>query len=615
MKYECPVCGFIYDESKENTAFAELPESWTCPVCGVPKASFKQIEENASDAGGAKQAPCSENLQTDTSNSDSQKTASDNLADALVQSGLRWVIGMVGHSNLGIADAFRRRAAKGELNFVGIRHEGAAAFACAAYGKLTGKPAACLSIAGPGATNMITGMCDANLDSAPAIAITGQVKSAEIGANLFQEIDLQKAFSCADAYSQTLFASTDCFDAGRRAWLNCVQNNSVSHIIAPDDIQVQKANFPSGKNLQDPPREVPSAPNAQDIQAAASFICKKSRPVILVGLGCANAMEQAKALAEKLNAPIMTTYRAKGFIEDSHPLACGVTGLSGTAVANAMMERSDCVIAAGVGFSRHTGVPKDKPVVQIDRNPRAMGARHSTDIALVGDCAETLGALLSSLPDFPSQPDAKSQIAAAWKDWRGEKLSRARQSKDGELSPSGLCDVLSKHVPGDAIVSVDVGNIAYTVGRCFESKRQRFLLSFYLGSIGVGLPSAIGAWCATRQEDSPFFGRMVVALVGDGGLGQYLAEWTTVAKYKMNIKCVVFNNSQLAKISAEQKNAHMPVWETSLLNPNFAEFSRSCGAEGFSVEKFDSLEGVLAQAFSNNGPALIDVKTSSGAIL
>ena len=166
---------------------------------------------------------------------------------------------------------------------------------------------------------------------------------------------------------------------------------------------------------------------------------------------------------------------------------------------------------------------------------------------------------------------------------------------------------MTKSVPQNAIISVDVGNVAYSLGRYFESANQRFLLSFYLGSIGVGLPSAIGAWCASQEENSPVKNRPVVAVVGDGGLGQYLTEWTTVAKYNMDIKCVVFNNSELAKISLEQRNAHYDVWETSLVNPSFAEFAKLCGTNAVRLTNPETLEQDLQKAISQKGACLIEI--------
>lgn len=204
------------------------------------------------------------------------------------------------------------------------------------------------------------------------------------------------------------------------------------------------------------------------------------------------------------------------------------------------------------------------------------------------------------------------EIAALWAEWRAEKSRRAAQSSRGRIAPAAVCEALTQTVPANAIVSVDVGNVAYSFGRYFEARDQRVLLSFYLGSIGVGLPAAIGAWCAA-QDDETLRGRPVVAVVGDGGLGQYLTEWTTVVRRGMDIKCVVFNNAELAKISLEQRNARVDVWETSLCNPDFAEFAKLCGSAGITIDDPAQLADGLSRAFATRGPVLINVLTNPDA--
>lgn len=618
MKFECTVCSYIYDESTEPIKFAELPADWTCPVCGVPKEMFKQIpEENKLESAPAK---FEENF-----DEPEPATMSDALVSGLSDSGVKWVFGMVGHSNLGVAKAIKKFAENGKLNYIGIRHEGAASFACSGYGKLTGKAAACLTIAGPGATNLLTGLCDAHLDNAPVVAITGQIPAADMGANIFQELDLANALSAANPYLQMVFESTDTRQAAKRAVSRAVNEKRVSQITIPDDIQVRPINSKNtasdkSKSLDKVEAtmvlspEIGAADSAQ-IEKAAKFISDKKYPIIIIGNGAKNALEEVVKLSKTLRAPILTTYRAKGFVPDSDELSCGVVGRSGTPVAGAMLSKTDCIIAVGMGFSRHSSIPQNKSVVQIDIDPNVFGKRHSVDFALVGDAAKTVKILSEILDKKNSSADPREEIKKLWNDWRIEKSNRAAKSEYRQLSPTAVCNALSKYVDSDAIISVDVGNVAYVFGRSFEAKNQRFLLSFYLGSIGVGLPAAMGAWCATQEKDSPFFGKQVVAVVGDGGLGQYLAEWTSVVKNKMNIKCVVLNNSQLAKISAEQRNVKMEVWQTDLLNPSFADYSKLCGGEGVKIENISEIDSKLSEAFSNASPTIIEAFTSAEKII
>ena len=600
MIYECKVCGYRYDESKESVKFASLPSDWVCPVCGVGKDMFAAVED-----ASVKDTAASSAVQADSSG---LKTASDVLAQTMANWGVRWVLGMVGHSNLGMAEAIRRCVDAGKMRYIGIRHEGAAAFACSAYGKLTAKPAACITIAGPGATNLITGLADAHLDRAPVIALTGQVPSKDMGLYAFQEIDLLSAFKEVAGSRQILQSGSDFGELMTTACRSAIANGDVSQIALPDDMQVLDANGSLPSKPDGALFSPPVLPPDSEISKAASMICAASRPVIIMGNGCRAAIGWVMELAEKLNCPVMTTYRAKGFVADSHPLACGVVGRSGTPVSAKFMSESDLIIGLGMGFSRHSEISKNKKILQIDRDPRAIGRLRRVDFGLVGDMAASLEKIVGQIY-YAQSINMRGEIAAQWAAWREEKSRRAAKSLPGAISQAAVCAALSKYVEPTAIVSVDVGNVAYAFGRYFECKNQRMLLSWYLGSIGVGLPAAMGAWCATR-EPGQYEGRQVVAVVGDGGIGQYLAEWTTVVKNNMDIKCVVFNNSELAKISLEQQKAKMDVWQTSLLNPSFAEFSKLCGGEGVRIDNPEKLDGQLSEALKKDGPVMIEIMTN-----
>ena len=206
MIYRCTVCGYEYDEAAEGKSWNSLPDDWICPVCGVGKELFEktQTEESLIKPEAAREQQPADTSESSCIASESapetaplNATSSDICAETMANWGVKWVLGMVGHSNLGMADAIRRQVENGKMRYIGIRHEGAAAFACSAYGKLSGNPAACISIAGPGSTNLLTGLCDAALDSAPAIALTGQVPSSIEGLKIFQDINLRDALHAA----------------------------------------------------------------------------------------------------------------------------------------------------------------------------------------------------------------------------------------------------------------------------------------------------------------------------------------------------------------------------------------------------------------------------------
>ncbi|WP_394393243.1 thiamine pyrophosphate-dependent enzyme [Shewanella woodyi] len=192
--------------------------------------------------------------------------------------------------------------------------------------------------------------------------------------------------------------------------------------------------------------------------------------------------------------------------------------------------------------------------------------------------------------------------------WAAEKAKRLTEDRGKGISSISVFDALSKLTPDNAVVCVDVGNNAYSLGRYFESKQQTFLMSGYLGSIGFAFPAAMGAWAAVGSQ------RPIIAVAGDGGFCQYLAELTTAVKYKMPIKAIILNNSELGKISKEQRAGEFDVWATDLVNPNFSQYANSCGALGIRVTENDALEEAMKTIMSHDGPALLEIITDVGLI-
>ncbi|MFT7518510.1 MAG: pyruvate oxidase [Kiritimatiellia bacterium] len=535
-----------------------------------------------------------------------ERTCSDVVAETLVNWGIDSVFGMVGHSNLGMADALRRQEQAGALRYIGIRHEGAAAFAASAYGKLTGRPAVCFAIAGPGATNLLTGLWDAHVDRSPVLALTGQVPTKLIGRGAFQEVDLVAAFGGVAVWSGQTSATSDHGELTTIACKSALVRRGVSHLVLPDEVQVKAAD---GAKAGSPRGRVAAqgiAPAVESLKAAVDLLGAARRPAIVVGHGARFAMDQVIALAEQLNCPVMTTFKAKGQISDSHRCGCGVLGRSGTPVASWVMNEADALLVLGASFSNHTGISSKTPTVQVDIDPMQLGRFHAVDVPVWGEIAVTLGLLSARLTENVAQ-DQTSDIAARWAIWRDEKQARLAEEGTHGLSSAVIFEALTRAIPGDAIIPVDVGNNTYSFGRYFECDRQTVLMSGYLGSIGFGLPAALGAWAATQGKDPRFSGRAVVSISGDGGLGQYLAEITTAVQYDMNITHVVVNNGELGKISKEQRTGNWQVWQTSLSNPSFAAYATECGALGIKVQTREELDAALIRAIGHHGPALVEI--------
>lgn len=527
-------------------------------------------------------------------------TVSHVIAETLVDWGIDTVFGMVGHSNLGMAEALRVQERKGRLRYFGIRHEGAASFACSGYAKLTGRPAACLSIAGPGATNLLTGLWDAHIDRAPVLALTGQVNTQVIGPGAFQEIDLASAFEAVARFSQTVLPGSRHGELAALALKTAVVERTVAHLILPDEVQVLDAAH-SGPVMKDG-RVSPTAisPPPESVDFASYRIARARRPVIIVGYGAREAMDEILSLAEVLGSPVITTFKAKGQVSDRHPLGAGVLGRSGTPVASGLMSRADLLIVFGASFSDHTGIATDKPVIQVDFDRMALGRFHGVDEPVWGDIATTARLLLDRVGEDSRRTDQKAELDAEWSAWRQEKRDRAARDNGNGVNSTAIFEALGRSVPEDAVIAVDVGNNTYSFGRCFECARQSVLMSGYLGSIGFAFPAAMGAWAAAGE-------RRIVSVSGDGGFAQYMGEFMTAVKYGMNITHVLLNNSELGKISKEQRDGEWKVWQTGLQNVDFAGYARLCGGFGVRVDRADQLEEAFGAALDHEGPALVEI--------
>ncbi|MEO1554706.1 MAG: thiamine pyrophosphate-binding protein, partial [Pseudomonadota bacterium] len=425
----------------------------------------------------------------------------------------------------------------------------------------------------------------------------------------FQDIDLEAAFNAVAAYSQTVHPNSDHAQLMTGAIKTAILEKGVGHLVFPDNTQTipagenQKAQGPEGRMAN-----LCVGPPPSDVKEATEKISNAKRPMIIVGYGARNGMDSVIALAEALNAPVATTFKAKGLIGDSHPLAAGVMGRSGTPVASWFMNESDLLIVFGASFSDHTGIEPKKPIIQIDTDPMMLAKRHPVTLPIIGDVAVTAGLLKDDLSSLKSK-DQRSEITDRWSIWRSEKKTRVGEDNGNGLSAAALFEALTHHAPSNAIFAVDVGNNTYSFGRYFEpTGEQRILMSGYLGSIGFGFPAAMGAWAATKDKE-PLRGRKVISVSGDGGFGQYAMEFTTAVKYGMNITHILMNNAELGKISKEQRAGEFPVWQTGLINPPFAGFARACGGMGHRATTREELDKHLAEAIAHDGPSLVEVMT------
>jgi thiamine pyrophosphate-dependent acetolactate synthase large subunit-like protein len=422
-------------------------------------------------------------------------------------------------------------------------------------------------------------------------------------------LDLAAAFAPVAEWSQTVLRPENAGELAALAMKHALVERDVAHLIFPDEVQeLPGVEAPTPRPRAGRVAAPEIGPPEADLARAVALLSAAEKPVIVVGAGARAYGAEILAFAEHLDAPVITTFKAKGLVPDDHPLACGVLGRSGIPVASIHMGRSDCLLVLGASFSDHTGIATYVPTIQVDFDRMMLGKFHPVEVPLWGEIGRTLALLAAAVP-AAAHPAQRESVARQWARWRSEKAARALLADGrGRMHPAHVFEHLGRVVPEDAVIAVDVGNNTYSFGRYFETRRgQTVIMSGYLGSIGFGFPAAMGAWAATRGT-----GRKVVSVSGDGGFGQYLAEVTTAVAHRMPITHVLLNNSELGKISKEQVAAMRPVWQTSLVNPDFAAYARLCGAAGFRVEHPDELAPALAEAMAvTDGPSLVEVVTSA----
>jgi pyruvate oxidase len=509
--------------------------------------------------------------------------------------GVNIVFGLPGTSSLGLVEAIRKNH---DIRYFVVRHEENAAFAASAYNKFTGRIAACLTIAGPGATNLATGLYDAKEDHAAVLSLNGQVEAQYTGPGGVQEIDQDAFFRPITVYNNTIYEKNLSLLLLTRALRYARIDRGVAQISVPNDIQKKPldSRFCTRESSLGGPDIVPPD---EKIKTAASAINNAKKPVILAGWGAYPDGQQVLALAEKIKAPILTTFRAKGILPEDNPWVIGILGNVGSPQARILVNEGDLVITLGVGFSKYTNVPIEKSFVQVDIDPLKLGKNVQT-IALWGNCSLVLKKL-SPLLKGREDGGIKDRLAAMKKQWDQQRDAEADRSA-APLRPPFIMKVLSEVIPADAVISLDVGENQWWFGRNFRIKQQRFAMSGYLATMGFGLPGAIAAKIAYPD-------RSVFCITGDGGFSMAMADFITAVKYHLPMVVVILNNHQLGMIQVEQMMEHYPNYATDLLNPDFARYAEACGGLGIHVSRPDELRPALLTAMSASRPVIIDVET------
>lgn len=522
-------------------------------------------------------------------------TVADVLVSELAAWGITLYFGIPGSSSLPLVDAVRRNP---DARYIVVRHEQTAAMAASAYNKFTGKIAVCLTIAGPGATNLATGLYDAKEDRASVLALSGQVKAQYAGPGGIQEIDQDAFFRPIAVFNNTVADPATAVKLLTRALRYAIIGRGVAQLSIPNDIQREPLE-PAYCERETCLPTVTVAPTDEAVRAAAEAIDGASRPVILAGFGAMSAAGAVLDLAKKIRAPVVTTFRAKGILPDENEWVAGIHGPLGTPHARTLVDESDLVIACGASFSDFTGIPGDKQVVHIDIDPIQLG-KHPFVAAVWGDCAIALPRILE-LVRPREDPVVGQWLAERKREWSLQ-LDREADPAAVPIRPPYVMKVLSETLPEDAVISLDVGENQWWFGRNFRMERQRFAMSGYLGTMGFGLPGAIAAKLAYPDAN-------VVCITGDGGFSMVMGDFVTAVKYDLPIVVVVLNNHELAMIREEQREANYPPYGTDLTNPDFAAYAEACGGAGIRVTRPQDLADAVLRAVRMNKPVVIDIET------
>ena len=576
-KYRCTVCNYVYDEAKEGKKFTELPKEWVCPVCGAPQNMFVLLAEKAEEVKKG-------------------RTVSEVLVDQIAEWGVSYVFGVPGTSTLGVVDAIRKNP---KVKYIQVRHEEVAAFMASAYGKLTGHVAACLTVSGPGTTNLATGLYDASLDHAPVLVLSGMVARQFIGPGSIQEIDNHSFFEPICVFNKTLMAEDQVVMLATLAVKHALLDRGVSNIGVPNDVQ----KLPCDAEIEPFEGRMPSlAFGAEEtlIEKAAKAIDEAERPVIIAGFGAMGQGTKLLKLAAKISAPIVTTFRAKGIVDEDDAFCVGCHGGIGSTAAAELVRKADLLIVVGSSFSEMTQIP-EKRTVQIDINMKNIAKTHPVEVGLLGNSA----VLLPKLTEKVRQNENAAylgEIAGLKQAWL-QQLEREADAQAKPIRPPYIIKILNDKFAADAVIALDVGENCWWFGRNFQMKRtQRMVMSGQLASMGFGLPGALAAALACP-------GRQIVCVTGDGGFTQVLGDFLTALKYQLAVKVFVMNNKRLGMIMQEQKVEGYVSSQTELQDFSFADFAEDASGVGIKVTEPGQLEAAVDRALAADRATIVDIDT------
>mgnify|MGYP001370564822 CR=1 FL=1 len=516
----------------------------------------------------------------------------------LERQGVRIVTGYPGGAILPFYDALAQGSS---VRHVLARHEQGAGFIAQGMARVSGQPGVCIASSGPGATNLLTAIADAKLDSIPLVAITGQVPKAMIGTDAFQEVDTYGLTIPITKHNFLVNSTEELLEVIPRAFQIAMSGRPGPVLVdIPKDVQtrvIEVSEWPAPATPEPIPAAAPAA-----LQQAAAMIAEAKKPILYLGGGVVHsgAAEQAIALAEKSSLPTVSTLMALGALPIDHPLSIGMLGMHGARYTNLLLDECDLLIAVGARFDdRATGkvaqfCPNAK-IIHVDIDPSELDKIKTAAVGITGDVKAVLSALLP-LVDTRQRPEWLARVA--------EQKAAHPLQLPGIEDPRrhyGLIQAVADCLDDDAIVATDVGQHQMWVAQAYPLRRSRqWLTSGGLGTMGFGMPAAIGA--ALAEPD-----RTVVCFTGDGSILMNVQEFVTAAQEKTNIKVVLMNNASLGLVNQQQTLFYGERIYSSrfTMMPEFLKLAEACGVRGVDLDAASDPRAALKEALTTPGPCLI----------
>ena len=540
-------------------------------------------------------------------------TGAEMLIDALCFEGVETIFGYPGGAVLHIYDELWR--ARDRITHYLVRHEQGAVHMAEGYARATGRVGVVLVTSGPGATNAVTGIANAYMDSTPIVVITGQVPKHLIGTDAFQEVDTVGITRPCVKHNYLVREARDLPAIVREAF-HLARSGRPGPVVIdiPKDVSAARANYSRLDHVSFPFSTTTAAIDGKSAQCAVEQILEAKRPVLYIGGGVTNsgAVNSLLSFAEALRLPVTPTLMGLGGFPSSHPLCLGMLGMHGTYAANMAVAESDLLVALGVRFDdRVTGklatfAPQAK-IIHVDIDPANIGKNVAPTLALTGDLRPALDQFLSLIhEEGPATSQRSIEQREPWWDrirsWQRSQPLRFDGSQN-QIKPQTVIRELHRLTSGEAIITTDVGQHQMWVAQFYPfAKARQLITSGGLGTMGFGLPAAIGAQLA-------FPNQLVVAVVGDGGFQMTNQELATAVQYDLPVKVLVMNNGYLGMVRQWQEMFYDRTYSEVDISvaPDFVKLAEAYGAAGFRAEKPSELPDVIEAALKHKGVAIVDI--------